>query len=99
MPLQNTLPGLGPKSLAMLAAAGIPDRAKLQRLGAVAAYLEVKHAGQPASLNLLWALEGALTGQHWQAVARGERTRLLLALDLAQHPPSHERSFTSEPAE
>ncbi|MGS5089831.1 TfoX/Sxy family protein [Hydrogenophaga sp. A37] len=87
-PLQNDLPGLGPKSLAMLAAAGIHDRAALQRLGAVAAYLQIKRAGQPPSLNLLWALEGALTGQHWQTVAREERTRLLLTLDAAQHPPS-----------
>ncbi len=86
--LQNDLPGLGPKSRAMLAAAGIHDRAALQRLGAVAAYLQIKRAGQPTSLNLLWALEGALTGQHWQTVAREERTRLLLALDAAQHPPS-----------
>ncbi len=84
MPLRHLLPGLGPKSLAMLAAAGIPDRTALERLGAVAAYLQVKRAGQPASLNLLWALEGALTGQHWQTVAREERTRLLLALDAAQ---------------
>ena len=88
MPLQNDLPGLGPKSRAMLAAAGIPDREALERLGAVAAYLQVKRASQPASLNLLWALEGALTGQHWQTVAREERTRLLLALDAAQHPLS-----------
>lgn len=88
MPLRHPLPGLGPKSLAMLAAAGIPDRTALERLGAVAAYLQVKRAGQPASLNQLWALEGALTGQHWQTVAREERNRLLLTLDAAQHPPS-----------
>ncbi len=86
-PPRYDLPGIGPQSRAMLAAAGIPDRAALQRLGAVAAYLQVKRASQPASLNLLWALEGALTGQHWQTVAREERTRLLLALDAAQHPP------------
>jgi DNA transformation protein len=84
MPLQNALPGLGPRSLAMLAAAGITDHASLERLGSVGAYLQVKRAGQPATLNLLWALEGALTQQHWQTVAREERTRLLMALDAAQ---------------
>lgn len=68
----------------MLAAAGITGRASLERMGSVRAYLQVKRAGQPATLNLLWALEGALTGQHWQIVAREERTRLLLALDAAQ---------------
>lgn len=84
MPLRKELPGLGPRSLAMLTAAGIKDRATLEKTGSVAAYLRVKRAGQPATLNLLWALEGALTQQHWQTVAREERTRLLLALDAAQ---------------
>ena len=84
MPTANDLPGLGPKSLAMLAAAGIHGRADLERLGSVRAWLRVKAAGQNASLNLLWAMEGALTGQDWRTVAREERTRLLLELDAAQ---------------
>jgi DNA transformation protein len=87
MSLLNELPGLGPRSLAMLAAAGITDRATLERRGTVRAYLDVKRAGQPATLNLLWALEGALTHRHWQEVARQERTRLLLSLDAAQQAP------------
>lgn len=77
---------LGPKSEQMLAAAGITTLAQLQALGAVAAYSRVKRTGAPASLNLLWALEGALLGQPWQAVAREHRTRLLLALE------DHERA-------
>lgn len=68
----------------MLAAAGLHSRADLERLGAVRAYLKVKAAGQNASLNLLWAMEGALSGQDWRVVARDERTRLLLELDAAQ---------------
>ena len=78
------LPNLGPKSQAMLAAAGIATLADLQRLGAVAAYARVKAAGGNASLNLLWALEGALCGQPWQVVAKEHRTSLLLALDSYQ---------------
>jgi DNA transformation protein len=71
----------------MLAAAGIESVAQLQALGAVAAYVRVKRACPGASLNLLWALEGALTGLDWRTVARGEhRTSLLLALDLALTP-------------
>jgi DNA transformation protein and related proteins len=84
MPPPSDLPGLGPKSLAMLAAAGIHRRADLESLGSVQAYLRVKAAGQNASLNLLWAMEGALTGEAWRVVAREERTRLLMALDAAQ---------------
>jgi hypothetical protein len=34
-----------------------------------------------ASLNLLWALEGALSGLSWQTVTREHRLSLLLALE------------------
>jgi DNA transformation protein len=74
------LPGLGPRSEAMLAAAGINTVAQLKLLGSVRAYSMVKATGTNASLNLLWALEGALTGLPWQVVAREHRLSLLLAL-------------------
>ena len=75
------LPGLGPRSEAMLAGAGIKSVAQLRRLGSVRAYAKVKATGANASLNLLWALEGALTGLPWQVVAREHRLSLLLALE------------------
>lgn len=80
----STLPNLGPKSKQMLQAAGIHTYDELCRLGAVRAYVRVKHSGARASLNLLWALEGAISGEHWQVVARDHRTSLLTALDDAQ---------------
>ncbi|MCB4362867.1 TfoX/Sxy family protein [Hydrogenophaga taeniospiralis] len=83
-PALATLPGLGPKSQAMLAAAGIPDLVTLRRLGSVAAYARVKRNDPRASLNLLWGLEAALTGLPWQTVAREHRTSLLLALDAQE---------------
>ena len=81
------MPGLGPPSLAMLAAVGIHTRDDLARLGSVKAYRLVKQAGLPATLNLLWGMESALTGQPWQTVAREQRTRLLLALDDQEPHP------------
>jgi DNA transformation protein and related proteins len=75
------LPNLGPKSAHMLAQAGITSVAQLRCMGALAAYVQVLDAGGAANLNLLWALEGALTGLTWQKVAREHRTSLLLALD------------------
>lgn len=79
------LKNLGPKSQALLAAAGITAFEQLRQLGAVRAYARVKAmAGNNASLNLLWALEGALTGEPWQAVAREHRLSLLLALEAVQ---------------
>jgi DNA transformation protein len=65
----------------MLIAAGITSLTQLRKLGAIAAYAKVKRTGGKASLNLLWALEGALTDTHWQEVARLHRTSLLLALE------------------
>ncbi len=79
-----TLANLGPKSQQMLLAAGITTYQELCALGAVNAYLRVKNSGVNASLNLLWALEGAISGEHWQVVARDHRTSLLMALDDAQ---------------
>jgi DNA transformation protein len=75
------LPGLGPRSQQMLADAGIGSVEQLRHLGAVAAFAKVRAITPEASLNLLWALESALTGEPWQAVARKHRASLLLALE------------------
>lgn len=79
------LSNLGPRSIEFLAAAGIDSLATLAALGSVAAFARVKQVHPRASLNLLWALEGVLTGLHWREVAQRHRTSLLLALE------SHER--------
>jgi len=84
MPKQNSiadLPNLGPKSQRVMASAGVTSVEQLRQLGSVAAYVLAKRSGTNVSLNLLWALEGALTGVPWQEVARLHRTSLLLALE------------------
>ncbi len=74
------LPNLGPKSQQMLSQAGITTVAQLRKIGSVAAYVRTKRSGAKVSLNLLWALEGAITGLPWQTVAREHRTSLRLHL-------------------
>jgi DNA transformation protein len=81
-----SLPNLGPKSAQMLRAAGIHTLAQLKKHGAVKAYLKVRTIDPRASLNLLWALEAALTGRTWQDVARNDRLRLLLAVEDSSRP-------------
>jgi predicted flap endonuclease-1-like 5' DNA nuclease len=76
-PLRN----IGPVSKRMLAAAGITSVETLRELGAVEAYRRVRSRDPRASLNLLWALEGAVSGRPWQEVARNDRLTLLLQLD------------------
>lgn len=81
------LPGLGPASTAMLRSAGIRSVTQLKRLGSARAFVQVQAAGLRPSLNLLWAIEGALTGLPWRQVARFERTRLLLEVDDVKSVP------------
>lgn len=78
------LQNLGPRSQAMLGAAGISTLEQLRALGSVRAYALVKKTEASASLNLLWALEGVLSGLPWQVVAREHRLSLLLALEAHQ---------------
>ena len=80
-PLPASLGGLGPVSRRMLAASGITSIETLRRLGSVEAYRRVRAHDPRASLNLLWALEGALTGRPWEDVARNDRLSLLLRLE------------------
>ena len=74
------LRNLGVKSERALAEIGIYTAEELRRQGAVRAFAELKRAGQAPSLNLLWALAGALepwpegrTGARSRAARRGSR--------------------------
>ncbi len=72
------LRNLGPASAAMLAEAGVRDEATLRALGAAGAFRRVLFArGGRVSRNLLWALEGALTGRRWDALDGETKARLL----------------------
>ena len=62
------LPNLGPKSAEMLADAGITTREELEARGVVAAFLAVEEQGHTPSLNLLWAMEGALSDTPWEMI-------------------------------
>jgi DNA transformation protein and related proteins len=79
--MMKPLANLGPASVRMLNAVGIQSEQDLRARGAVAAYLAVKISGANSSLNLLWSLEGALSGRDWRVVAREDRTSLLMQLD------------------
>lgn len=80
------LRNLGPRSEQLLAAVGIRSADGLRRRGAVEAYLALRRAGATRSLNMLWAMAGALDpwpeGRDWRDVAAGDqRLPLLLAVD------------------
>lgn len=77
------LPNLGPKSAAMMADAGIACLADLERLGSVKAYVLTKQYHR-VSLNLLYAIEGALCGMHWASISRQERARLAMEAEALE---------------
>ena len=72
---------LGPQSETMLVAAGIPTPARLKTCGAVEAFIALKQTGQTVSLNMLWAMEGALSDRDWRDVVREDKLRLLTELE------------------
>lgn len=76
------LKNLGTASARMLEKAGICSEEELRRSGSVRAWLAVRESGAAPSLNLLWAIEGALTGEHWADLSQETRSALLLELDL-----------------
>jgi len=77
------LRNIGPKSAAWLRQVGLRSREDLEAVGAVDAFMRVKRAGFKPSLNLLYALEGALLDCHWQDVPEARRTELVAAAEAA----------------
>lgn len=65
----------------MLQAAGINTASDLHRLGSVSAFMAVQEAGQRPTMNLLWALEGALRQVHWAKLPDKVRAKLLKEMD------------------
>ena len=87
------LRNIGPKSAAWLRQVGLRTFDDLASIGAVEAFMRVKRAGFKPSLNLLYALEGALLDCHWQQVPDARRSELVMAADaaIALLPPPRNR--------
>ncbi|MEP6940217.1 MAG: TfoX/Sxy family protein [Rudaea sp.] len=75
---------VGPKSAAWLRQVGVRTQEDLVRLGAVEAFMKVKRAGFRPSLNLLYALEGALADCHWADLPDERKAALLQAAESAE---------------
>ena len=71
------LRNIGPKSMAWLRQTGVRSLEDLRAVGALAAYVRVKRAGFRPSLNLLYALEGAILDCHWQDIPEARRAELI----------------------
>ena len=74
---------IGPKSAAWLRQVGLRTRQDIAVVGAVDAFMRVKRAGFRPSLNLLYALEGALADCHWQEIPQARRDQLVAGYEAA----------------
>lgn len=93
------LRNVGPKSAAWLRQVGVRTQEDLERLGALDAYIRVKRAGFRPSLNLLYALEGALLGCHWQDLPEDRRNQLVAEAEAASAllPPPRGKTVHAAP--
>ena len=81
--MTEKLRNIGPKSMAWLRQTGVRSLDDLRSTGALAAFVRVKRAGFKPSLNLLYALEGAILDCHWQEIPDGRRSELIAEAEAA----------------
>jgi DNA transformation protein len=80
---------VGPVSRQWLHEIGVFDLNDLRRVGAVSAFRMIKSIRPRCSLNLLWALEGAVRDENW--VTLSESVKEKLKADLARSGNSDSR--------
>ena len=80
------LRNLGPASIKWLNAIGVRSRRDLEKLGALNAYAILKAHGYKANLNLVYVIEGALTGRDWNRLPAQRRALLKAAAADAVKP-------------
>jgi len=80
----NKIRNVGPKSAAWLRQVGVRTQEDLVRLGPVEAFMKVKRAGFRPSLNLLYALAGAIENCHWADLPDERKAALVQAAGSAE---------------
>ena len=80
----NKIRNVGPKSAAWLRQVGVRTQDDLNRLGPVEAFMKVKRAGFRPSLNLLYALAGAIENCHWADLPDERKSALVQAVESAE---------------
>ncbi|UXI68663.1 TfoX/Sxy family protein [Tahibacter amnicola] len=75
---------VGPKSAAWLRQVGVRTLEDLRRVGPIEAFMKVKRAGFRPSLNLLYAMQGALDDCHWADLPEATKQGLVTAAEAAE---------------
>ncbi|MBN1755570.1 TfoX/Sxy family protein [bacterium] len=69
-------PNIGSTIEEKLVAVGIDSIEKLRKDGSIGAYNKLQKSGYRCSLNLLFALEGAIMGIRWHKLSRERKLEL-----------------------
>lgn len=77
---------IGPKSAELLRRIGVRSREELSLVGVAPAFLMVRQAGANPSLNLLWAMEGAVRDADWRAIPSARKQELITELEGLTQP-------------
>jgi DNA transformation protein and related proteins len=80
-PALSELRGLGPRSVEMLVQVGINTSAQLRNADLFELYRRIKTQHPRTSLNLLYAMIGAVDGADWRDIAKERRSEILMRLD------------------
>jgi DNA transformation protein len=83
------LKNLGNTSINWLRSIGVKSQQDLERMGAVAAYNEIKRRGIRVSRVLLYALHGAMIDEHWKDLDNDTKQSLLEQADGQCDSDSH----------
>ncbi len=81
----NKIRNVGPKSAAWLRQVGVHSHAELVELGPVETFMKVKRAGFRPSLNLLYALAGAIEDCHWADLSDDKKAALVREAEEAEN--------------
>jgi DNA transformation protein and related proteins len=80
-PALSELCGLGPASVAMLASVKIRSAKALCQADLYVVYAKIKSLHLKTSINLLYAMMGAVEDIDWRVIARERRSEVLMQLD------------------
>lgn len=75
------LPNLRLGTERMLKRAGIESVEALKQRGSLEAFKAIRAFNEEVTVELLWALEGAIEGKHWSVIPQSRREELLAHLN------------------
>lgn len=81
----SKLKNLGPKTEGWLAVIGISSSDQLKATPVDKIYYQLKDKGFPVNMTLIYAIEGALTGEYWLALSENRKAELKTLIQNSEY--------------